>query len=156
MRNNYIFFTNSVRRTSHFTSGIFAEISSGSSVRRIPFTFVPFLSVTFVHFTASSFVSWTVSPDASMFPNASLTSRFSDIKNNDEIDKKEYNRFAKNTNDFRMHPLSEPICNVRSSSVMFMDVMMSLLSSVRRSDSKMKIICILSGILSTSDQNHEK
>lgn len=143
MRSNYIFFTNSVLRTSPFTSGVFAEISSGLSVRRIFFTFVHFLSVTFVHPTASSFVSWTVSPEASMFPNASLTSRFSDIKNNDEIGKKEYNRFAKNTNDFRMHPLSERICNVRFLSVMFMDVMMSFSSSVRRSDSEMKITCIL-------------
>ena len=155
-KSNYTFFTNSVLRTSHFTSGIFADISSRSSVRRIFFTFVPFLSVTFVHFTASSFVSWTVSPDASIFPNASRTSRFSDIKNDYEIDKKEYNRFAKNTNNSTIHALSERICNVRFLSVMFMDVMMSSWSSVRKSDSKMKIICISREILSTSDRSHGK
>ncbi len=54
-------------------------ISSASSVSLIFLTLVHFFRVTLVHLTASSRVSWTVSPDESVFPNASVTITFSDI-----------------------------------------------------------------------------
>lgn len=60
-------------------SGVFALISSMSSVRRIFFTFVPFLRDIFVHFTSSCCVSWTVSPEVSSFPKASTVTVDSDI-----------------------------------------------------------------------------
>ena len=51
---------------------MFALISSISSVSLIFLTLVHFLREILVHFTSSCCVSWTVSPEVSIFQNASI------------------------------------------------------------------------------------